>query len=251
MYETYADVPEILKEFYVEEEYTEKTGAATENVIVEDAEGNETVAVKVVPVYSTFTRLAKAYRGVDETLERLNMYVERGNEDLIKASAKRVLESRKWEFHDAYVLWEALEPAEPVRAKDDTGQFVGDDVSTEINEAWVDGYTQEMYESQYTTWVNQTPAFPEDTVESILAETDYSTLKIKAAKLAGIEFEGVMCSATKEDMWGLSSILSVVQQGMSVPFEFDSGETLILTPDNLEAFQAVWVPFRLSFFGEE
>jgi hypothetical protein len=70
----------------------------------------------------------------------------------------------------------------------------------------------------------------------------------KIKKLEGIEFNGVKCSATKEDMWGLSSVESLVRSGTPINFNFDSGETLLLTPENIDGFQAVWVPFRMSFF---
>lgn len=70
----------------------------------------------------------------------------------------------------------------------------------------------------------------------------------KAAKLAGVEFEGVMCSATKEDMWGLASVKDWVRGGSSTNFNFDNGNTLTLTPQNIDAFEAVWIPFRASFF---
>jgi len=81
------------------------------------------------------------------------------------------------------------------------------------------------------------------------AEAD-AALAAQAAKLVGIEFEGVMCSATAEDMWGLSSVKGWVRAGQSTPFVFDNGNTLVLTPANIDAFEAVWVPFRASFFQE-
>ena len=69
------------------------------------------------------------------------------------------------------------------------------------------------------------------------------------AKLTGILFDGVMCSAEAEDMWGLSSIQGYVASGLSVPFKFNNGNVLVLTPSNMVAFQEVWVPFRASFFS--
>jgi len=70
----------------------------------------------------------------------------------------------------------------------------------------------------------------------------------ESLKLAGVKFEGVMCSAEAEDMWSLSSIKDFIQAGNSTKFVFKNGNTLTLTPDNLAAFQAVWIPFRLGFF---
>lgn len=67
-------------------------------------------------------------------------------------------------------------------------------------------------------------------------------------KLIGVEFDGVMCSATKEDMWGLNSIKDWVAAGNNVEFEFDNGNVLTLTKDNYSAFEAVWIPFRAGFF---
>lgn len=71
---------------------------------------------------------------------------------------------------------------------------------------------------------------------------------VKHLKMFGIEFEGVMCSATKEDMWGLSSIRQHVADGFPTKFEFDNGSVLNLTPENVGEFYAVWAPFRASFF---
>lgn len=67
-------------------------------------------------------------------------------------------------------------------------------------------------------------------------------------KLAGVEFEGVMCSATKEDMWGLSSVAPWIAAGNSTAFEFDNGNVLVLTPANYLEFTQVWGAFRASFF---
>jgi hypothetical protein len=78
-----------------------------------------------------------------------------------------------------------------------------------------------------------------------------SKQKADALKLSGVKFEGVLCSAEAEDMWGLSSIKEFIKSGNSTPFVFNNGNILLLTPDNLSAFEAVWVPFRLGFFKSE
>jgi hypothetical protein len=71
-------------------------------------------------------------------------------------------------------------------------------------------------------------------------------------KLTGIEFEGVMCSATREDQSGLMAVLMAKQvQGAAfkpTTFFFSNGNKLVLTKDNIPAFTAVWMPFRQSFF---
>ena len=74
-------------------------------------------------------------------------------------------------------------------------------------------------------------------------------------KLVGIEFEGVMCSATREDQNGLVAVLVAYQlnpEGFEpVNFHFANGNTLVITKDNIMPFMAVWQPFRQSFFAVE
>ncbi len=71
-------------------------------------------------------------------------------------------------------------------------------------------------------------------------------------KLTGIEFDGVMCSATRDDQSGLMAALMASQmQGDAFKptnFFFSNGSKLVITKDNLPAFIAVWMPFRQSFF---
>lgn len=68
------------------------------------------------------------------------------------------------------------------------------------------------------------------------------------AKLAGVDFDGIMCSATAEDMWGLNSIKDWVRAGNDVNFEFSNGSVLEITQANIDAFESIWAPFRASFF---
>lgn len=82
------------------------------------------------------------------------------------------------------------------------------------------------------------PLKPESTQEELLDQNKYD----------GVEFSGVMCSATAEDMWGLNSVESWVASGQTVNFKFQNGNMLTLTAENMGAFKAVWIPFRASFF---
>ena len=91
------------------------------------------------------------------------------------------------------------------------------------------------------TFIRPEPELPELSPEELEAQE----------KLEGIEFEGVMCSATKEDMWGLNSVSDYIERGNQVNFEFSNGSVLALTQFNLAQFWAVWTPFRLSFFKEQ
>lgn len=74
-------------------------------------------------------------------------------------------------------------------------------------------------------------------------------------KWVGVEFEGVMCSATRDDQNGLTSVLVVYQlEGQAFQptrFSFANGNSLVLTKDNLMPFLQVWKPFRQSFFTPE
>lgn len=68
-------------------------------------------------------------------------------------------------------------------------------------------------------------------------------------KLQGIEIEGVMCSATSEDQWGLGSIIRLVELGYDFNFEFKNGTILNINPNNLQSFLSQWIGFRETFFG--
>ncbi len=72
-------------------------------------------------------------------------------------------------------------------------------------------------------------------------------------KFEGISFGGVMCSATKEDMWGLNSLYASYQMAgqafQPTRFDFANGSALVITKNNIQEFMAVWVPFRQGFFA--
>lgn len=71
-------------------------------------------------------------------------------------------------------------------------------------------------------------------------------------KVVGVAFNGVMCSATKDDQNGLVAVLLAYQlQGQNfapTEFLFSNGSKLVLTAQNMQSFIAVWMPFRQSFF---
>jgi hypothetical protein len=72
-------------------------------------------------------------------------------------------------------------------------------------------------------------------------------------KLVGIEFEGIMCSATADDQAGLAAVLLAIQlQGAAFQptrFYFSNGNILVISLANYQAFTGVWLPFRQSFFA--
>ena len=67
-------------------------------------------------------------------------------------------------------------------------------------------------------------------------------------KLEGVLIFGEMCSATKEDMWGLNAIKDWVLAGNDTNYEFENGAIVTLTVANWDSFEDLWVPFRASFF---
>lgn len=89
----------------------------------------------------------------------------------------------------------------------------------------------------------------------VVLDDDELAAQKSTRKLDGIEFEEVMCSATADDQHGLNAVwtqyaLAKMQQQPMPPvyFHFANSNKLLLTEDNIEAFKAVWLPFRMSFF---
>ena len=72
----------------------------------------------------------------------------------------------------------------------------------------------------------------------------------KDKKLEGIEFEGVMCSATFRDQSGLLAIKQYLEHGgASTIFNFENGNKLKITRSNFDSFYTTWSRFRASFFN--
>lgn len=77
----------------------------------------------------------------------------------------------------------------------------------------------------------------------------------EADKLTGVEINGVMCSATKEDQNGLVAVAMEYNMkhsaGLTLAdtvFKFENGNTLTITDSNFQSVYAAWAPFRQSFF---
>ncbi len=88
-----------------------------------------------------------------------------------------------------------------------------------------------------------------DGVESAL---NNKPLTDREKKYQGFEYEGIMCSVTKGDQSGLTSVLVGFQSGLinKTPFEFENGSILILAQDNINDFAKKWSAFRQQFFTE-
>lgn len=74
-------------------------------------------------------------------------------------------------------------------------------------------------------------------------------------KMVGIEFGGVMCSATRDDQNGLVAVIIAFtlqkEKFQPTEFVFVNGNKLTLDAVNLQNFVSVWMPFRQSFFKPE
>jgi hypothetical protein len=73
-------------------------------------------------------------------------------------------------------------------------------------------------------------------------------------KLTGIEFDGVMCSATSADAAGLLQVKAGIEMmgtSFKTKFLFANGTALVITAANFKAFMQAWVPFRQSFFAPD
>ena len=75
------------------------------------------------------------------------------------------------------------------------------------------------------------------------------------SKLTGILIEGVMCSATDEDQQGMIAIgfghLKTGAAFKPTKMKFKNGNELVINVDNIAAVEAIWLPFRQSFFTVE
>jgi len=109
------------------------------------------------------------------------------------------------------------------------------------------GIEQDSSGNWVTAWAERGKT-PAEAAEQAAAD-------IIAAKLSGIEILGVMCSATKTDQSGLSAVaLGVTLARMAnstfpdTKFEFENGNSLVVTNANFDTIYAAWMPFRQSFF---
>jgi len=95
----------------------------------------------------------------------------------------------------------------------------------------------------------------EDVPKPVLIEKQPEPEPLPSPKEVGVEFRGVMCSATGEDQSGLVAVFMDYQMEGDLyeptNFRFANGSSLILTKENIPAFISTWKPFRKSFFKAE
>lgn len=225
MFEKIEDVPKQISEFYTTEVKSEPTGnMIDEPYVFTDENGDEQEGVRPVPEYHDVTYVVMLPWGeMQDSVEAV--LAKNCTPDVADRFVGFANNIQNKEYHDEFLSWFTSEPIQvellPVDGED----------------APVDTYAE-----QHAHWVSNEPARKDDKVLS-----DYAG-HVKWLKMQGVEFDGVMCSATKEDMWGLNSVEAFVKTGNPVNFEFDNGNILKLTAKNIDAFYKVWAPFRASFF---
>lgn len=161
-------------------------------------------------------------------------------------------EYRTWEIEQPTELVDGEEvviaaPERPVINMDDRRAVYHEVHETHERDQWCQpsSFTEVIDDDTYTITTKSDGAHDDDWA-AFLANP--SPEYVKHLKLKGIEFEGVMCSATKTDYWGLGVAFETIKAGLSTNWNFENGNTLLLTPDNIDEFKAAWLPFRMSFF---
>lgn len=90
---------------------------------------------------------------------------------------------------------------------------------------------------------------------NVVEPADELPIVEESPKMKGILFQGVWCSATKQDQDGLLAVLVAYQmQGANFKptrYDFANGNSLVINKDNVQQFIATWMPFRQSFFTAE
>jgi len=139
--------------------------------------------------------------------------------------------------------------------EDGSPRWIGPDQM--VDAEWVEGVDEKTLLACRRVdgkWIMRDPVkVPEPTPEEIAAEAEAEKRAADAAKkMTGVEFEGILCSATRDDQDGLTAVFLLIQmQGAAfkgTKFEFANGSSLVITLSNYAAFTAVWVAFRQSFF---
>lgn len=101
-------------------------------------------------------------------------------------------------------------------------------------------------------WQDRKPTQEEMALIDSAKKDEMLIAGLDASKAIGIEFEGVMCSATSADQSGLVAVLLAIQmQGAKfrpTVFRFANGSDLVISLINYQSFMATWLPFRQSFF---
>lgn len=254
MYDTLNDVPAEIREFYEEVPVFETSWV--DDVNHKDGGYQDTkqtgVTVQLKPI-----EVVK-YSDVEQAIA-LRWPREKVNEHLKAA----IIYDYFYTNHDLYLAWKEecanWEKEQPqVVSTDDKGNEVSELVDPPAQPFVDTEKPRDYYEIKIAPISDRvypletfTDTIDDDTFTINRAYDTYPKLKSeldKMDKLAGVEFNGVMCSATKQDMWGLGVASDYIRSGNDVMWDFENGNKVLLTAGNLDDFYAVWLPFRLKFF---
>jgi hypothetical protein len=157
---------------------------------------------------------------------------------------EEALAARQWDWFDSVAVYEEELAAVELWNTSNAGE-----ISHVVTHREYEGETVTLREETIYHEARELPVAPVRPLVETPAEWRATSLSPVSAKMAGVEIEGVMCSATAEDMWGLSAIESYVRAGIDTKFKFANGGVLTLTSASIDAFREIWVPFRASFFN--
>ncbi len=92
--------------------------------------------------------------------------------------------------------------------------------------------------------------YDEDGIIAAAIAAEEAEAALDELKLTGFEYDGVMCSGTKDDQNGVTAIALMI---MNVPesthnMTFDNGNILKLTAENITDFVTQFSAFRSQFF---
>lgn len=234
MFKTLNEVPEPIRPFYFEDVVSEPTGEMVEVPYnYGDDNGDEQSGVQSVPEMHDVTYIKlKDFGQIHGNPEILMRRLEPESKCLTVLGF--VNNGRDKEFHDSYLVWIDDEPMQEDYTKEEPNYDKAGTTSTI--------YDQDAFNEAHQAWQANGPVRP-----ASKKLDDYPEYK-RYLKMIGVEFEGVMCSAVKDDQFGIGSLYQAIKAGREFNFEFRNGNEIKLTPSNIEDFMNVWTPFRNSFF---
>jgi len=116
----------------------------------------------------------------------------------------------------------------------------------QLDESWIEVTKSPESKDYRDTWVLKGSVISENAKQKkaiVLLNTT------EASKINGVMFDNVLCSATKRDADGILAAERWVNSGNNTSFNFENGNSLALTPSNIEEFCEVWYTFRQSLLN--
>lgn len=230
---TLKDVPVAIQGYYKEDVRSEPTG----NIIQQeykynDENGEEQTGYRDVAEMHDVTYIV--LKSLGETQSNVSTVMKLGKpKSIIDQFVGFDNNAIDKQYHSDFLDWLKAEPLQ-----DDDEFYVYENI--EIDDTKI--YSQDLFNEAHQSWQGIEPV-----KQAYKVIDDYPESKHWRKRL-GVEFEGVMCSALKDDQFGIGSLHQAIKAGSEFNFEFENGNTLKLTPSNIDDFMNVWGPFRNSFF---